>query len=173
MPFCSSCGAKVEVFDGNPARALCPNCQMTGGLASPAFNPNAPPAAPVVMAQPVAHGAMTSGSIYPPANSGQWSTGFWDCCAMVRSPQGIEVGGCSLFCKACCCLCCVIGDNSEFFGNHESVSCAGQGNSGNACLLWCAAEVSSCMRALLCALPRRLQLPWRNARLPAHRSSLS
>merc|ERR1712216_470504 len=135
MPFCGACGAKL---DGVPAGSLCPNCQMKGVPPPPAFNPNAPPAAAVAMAQPlrVVQNASTvqqqmgsAGSIYPPPNSGQWSTGFCDCCAMVRSPQGVAVGGAGLFCKAFCCLCCVIGDNSEFFANHEGVHCAGQGNS--------------------------------------------
>ena len=160
MPFCGACGAKL---DGVPAGSLCPNCQMKGAPPPPAFNPNAPPAAAVAMAQPVAvvQGASTvqqqmgsAGSIYPPPNSGQWSTGFCDCCAMVRSPQGVEVGGAGLCCKAFCCLCCVIGDNSEFFANHEGVHCAGQGNSSNACCLWCAAEVSAYV--LLRVLPRGL-----------------
>ena len=155
MPFCGACGAKL---DGVPAGSLCPNCQMKGVPPPPAFNPNAPPAAAVAMAQPVAvvQGASTvqqqmgsAGSIYPPPNSGQWSTGFCDCCAMVRSPQGVEVGGAGLCCKAFFCLCCVIGDNSEFFANHEGVHCAGQGNSSNACCLWCAAEVSACAAACL------------------------
>jgi len=146
MPFCGACGAKL---DGVPAGSLCPNCQMKGVPPPPAFNPNAPPAAAVAMAQPlrVVQNASTvqqqmgsAGSIYPPPNSGQWSTGFCDCCAMVRSPQGVEVGGAGLCCKAFCCLCCVIGDNSEFFANHEGVHCAGQGNSSNACCMWCAAE---------------------------------
>ena len=155
MPFCGACGAKL---DGVPAGSLCPNCQMKGVPPPPAFNPNAPPAAAVAMAQPlrVVQNASTvqqqmgsAGSIYPPPNSGQWSTGFCDCCAMVRSPQGVEVGGAGLCCKAFCCLCCVIGDNSEFFANHEGVTCAGQGNSSNACCLWCAAEVSACAAACL------------------------
>merc|ERR1712216_375957 len=146
MPFCGACGAKL---DGVPAGSLCPNCQMKGVPPPPALNPNAPPAAAVAMAQPlhVVQNASTvqqqmgsAGSVYPPPNSGQWSTGFCDCCAMVRSPQGVEVGGAGLCCKAFFCLCCVIGDNSEFFANHEGVHCAGQGNSSNACCMWCAAE---------------------------------
>jgi len=153
--------------DALPAAPSTEMGQMKGAPPPPDFNPDALPAAPSTeMAQPVgqavpmAQPVTSMQSIYPPPNSGQWSTGFCDCCAMVRSPQGVEVGGAGLFCKAWCCLCCVIGDNSEFFGNHEGVTCAGQGNRSSACCMWCAAEVRACVRAEVRACVRACVRAW-------------
>jgi len=117
------------------------------------YNPNAMAAPlPVPYGQPAVNPSWVASAAYasaagapvpawPIPNSGQWSTGFYDCCGEVITPSGEVVGGCSLCCKACFCSCCVVGDNSEYMSNGEGVYCAGQGHGGPACLAYLVADV--------------------------------
>ena len=87
-------------------------------------------AATAVTPPPLANAIPAAPGQAVPMGSGQWNTGICDCCGIVHTSQGLEVGGCGLCCKGWFCPCLVVGETAEFLGSNEGVPCnlAGQGN---------------------------------------------